>query len=213
MSFIKEELDITEYLSTSDSGISSNSRKRRRSDSGSDSSFDIKISGRVDGRTGRGIIIKPVDSASKCISHASCRRITDKIRTEINQHFGRLSYAEKRHYISSSVICSVVNTDRSGRYARKHSNEYHLCWTDPEGELFDFTVCRAMFISTVGITPWTMRNWLGENVALQNKGGETKQRRSGRKSLKVTQVQQGMQQPYKKFKSMLLARYFEEISM
>lgn len=228
MSFVKEEVDIIDYLSTSidasDSGISNYSRKRRRSDS-SDSSFDIKTelalntsSGRLDGRTGRGIVIKPVDPASKCLTHATCRRVTDKVRTEINQHFAQLSYVEKRQFISSSVICSIVNTQRSGRYARKHSNEYHLYWTDTMGQFYDFTVCRAMFISTIGITPWTMRNWLGENLALQTK--EPKQRKSGRKSFKVVTEEskvvpaanlQG--KPWKKFKSMLLDRYLKEINV
>lgn len=223
MSFIKEELEITDYLSSSYGTISNNSRKRRRSDSGSDSSFDIKSeltsntsSGRLDGRTGRGIVIKPVDPSSRCLTHASCRRVTNEIRTTINRHFAQLPYAEKRDFISSSVICSLVNTQHSGRYARKHSNEYHLYWTDTMGEFFDFTVCRAMFISTIGITPWTMRNWLGENLALlPNKESGPKQRKSGsgRKSHKVVQeveIVKLEEQPYKKFKSMLLYRYLQE---
>lgn len=226
MTNIKVEIDATDYLyNSSDSGISNHSRKRRRtSESDSDFSYeDIKLqksSRRSDGRTGRGIVIKPVDQATRCLTHANCRRISDEMRVEINRNFEQLEYQEKRDFISSSVVCSVFDNDQTGPYARKHSNEYHLYWTDELGEILDFTVCRAMFINTIGITPWTMRNWLGENLALQNKVVKQEPKKPGRKPTKEVKKQPKVTEknikttevPYK-FKSMLIARYLKEIGI
>lgn len=130
MSFIKEEIHITDYLSDSD--ISQHSRKRRRS-SDSDSSYEENIKYQKVNHTirkGRIINIKPVDPATRCLTHANCRRVTDEIRSAINKNFAQLGYQEKRDFISSSVVCSVFNNDQTGPYARKHSNEYHLYWTN-----------------------------------------------------------------------------------
>lgn len=123
----------------------------------------------VVGQTGRGITISPI--SDRCDQHPSCKSVTEAMRDDIHAYVEGLSYERIVNFVTSLIIPlrykgrkNTGGAEANKLYARNYTNEYHLCWGNE-----DVIVCRAFFVSTVGITQWTIRNWLGENPNYKGK--------------------------------------------
>lgn len=127
------------------------SRKRRRS------SESIKPAR----KSGRTVILKPM--GPHCTVHPECQLVPQEVRDNVRLQIELSNDKQLKEYVKDSVVVEKFDEDEDEDvilkpYTRQHSNEYHLKWRD-----VDFTVCRTLYVSTIGITPWTVRNWLGEN--------------------------------------------------
>lgn len=93
----------------------------------------------------------------RCTKHTGCKSVPEEGRQSIRSQTSALSDKKLQKFVISSVVCRKFNVEVV-RYARQNANKYYLTWNGKT-----YRVCRAMYISTIGVTQWTIRNWKGEN--------------------------------------------------
>lgn len=113
----------------------------------------------------RTVQLKPF--GKPCTKHAGCKSLPEVGRQSLRSQTSALSVKKLQKFIRSSVVCQKFDVETT-RYARQNANEYYLTWN---GE--SYNVCRSLYISTIGVTQWTIRNWLGENPNYKSKGNDT----------------------------------------
>lgn len=134
-------------------------------------------------KRGRKPIVSEVLDRCMCVdSFCNANQVTDKTRQNINSHFKKLTLDDKHIYIESTIDVEKLDVAEPGRYTQEFRNTYHLKWDNS-----DSVVCRRMFVNTVGLGEWTIRNWLGQNKQLNKNDKAEEQLEEGIKVENDTQ--------------------------
>lgn len=109
----------------------------------------------------------PICMSIRCFSGKVmyCPNLTEEVRSEIFKTFWKISWQEKKMYVSSMVDKKPVSrkTIKSFASRRSDSKVYYLKVKDKKER-----VCLKTFLETLGIKEWTVRYWLGEKSFTNN---------------------------------------------
>lgn len=134
-------------------------RNKAQRELGEDYEGRIKINNKWQNisREGRRLKSRCNCSASKWSSKILCETLTDEERESIFKSFWKISWKEKRVYIRMLVNIKPVARRRTKNETPKRSNtlELHLKCKDRY-----VRVCRKMFLNTLCITEWALKNWI-----------------------------------------------------
>lgn len=108
-------------------------------------------------KSGRSIKLRPF--GPPCDQHEICTLVPQEMRITIYKFVETLNQKQQKVFVENSVVVENFGNPDESRFSRHFSNEYHLKWA-----YADFKVCRTLFVSTTGLSPWTVRNWLGQNA-------------------------------------------------
>lgn len=99
--------------------------------------------------------------SSKCMRSKviNCEKFTETVRLNIFKEYWKMSWIEKKMFVSSLVDKKPTNRKTTGRAdtRRGSTKVYYLKLNDQK-----YRVCLKTFLGTLGIKEWTVRYWLGE---------------------------------------------------
>lgn len=111
-------------------------------------------------------IMGPICMSKRCFSGKAmyCPKLTEEERSEIFKNYWKMSWQEKKMYVSSMVDKTPTTRKTRGSNSRRIDTKvYYLKINDKKER-----VCLKTFLETLGIKEWTIRYWLGERTNKNN---------------------------------------------
>lgn len=111
-------------------------------------------------------IMGPICMSKRCFGGKAmyCPKLTEEERSEIFKNYWKMSWQEKKMYISSMVDKMPTTRKTRGSISRRTDTKvYYLKINDKKER-----VCLKTFLGTLGIKEWTIRYWLGEKTNINH---------------------------------------------
>lgn len=111
-------------------------------------------------------VMGPLCMSTRCFSGKAmyCSKLTEEVRSQIFKTYWKMSWQEKKMYVSSMVDkIPTTRKTKSSNSRRSDTKIYYLKVNDKKER-----VCLKTFLETLGIKEWTVRYWLGEKTSNSN---------------------------------------------
>ncbi|XP_046963625.1 uncharacterized protein LOC124542320 [Vanessa cardui] len=107
-------------------------------------------------------IMGPICMSMRCFSGKAmyCSKLTEEVRSEIFKTYWKMSWQEKKMYVSSMVDQIPTTRKTKGSNSRRSDTKKYFLKVNDKKE----RVCQKTFLETLGIKEWTVRYWLGEKM-------------------------------------------------
>lgn len=116
--------------------------------------------------------IGPMCNSKVCQANVKrkCTEITEDIRKRIFNKFWPMTWKEKQIYICDHVQkCEIQQkTIKDNSKKSRRSASYKYCLSPANGELKP--VCKIMFLNTLGLKEWMVRNWVENDEPVSESG-------------------------------------------
>lgn len=95
-----------------------------------------------------------------------CSKFNEEDRQEIFNYFWQLSWKEKKIYVKTLVVIKATARKRGEQEIskRNHSLELYL-----EKNTVKIRVCKKMFLNTLSVGEWALKNWARKKNEVENK--------------------------------------------
>uniref|UniRef100_A0A2H1WLH6 SFRICE_019922 n=1 Tax=Spodoptera frugiperda TaxID=7108 RepID=A0A2H1WLH6_SPOFR len=112
-------------------------------------------------------VMGPLCMSTRCFGGKAmyCSKLTEEVRSEIFNNYWKMTWQEKKMYISSMVDKKPTCRRSNGSNSRRSDTKIYYLKVNDKKE----RVCLKTFLETLGIKEWTVRYWLGDRTNMKER--------------------------------------------